>query len=209
MGVAVLAVLFTIPGVAQEVTGNARAVQATVLGVTSVLADTGTLNGEDDAREASQLTGGITSLGAAKNLHATTVSSVREWGAAEYVASEASLADLGLNLGGNTFSADFIMAKAMAPVAGVNTGSTSIDGLRINGAMVFVTGAANQTIPLLTGRVIINEQQTTPSGNIVVNALHIVVDGVADVVLASATAGANVSGGVLPANSGPGSLPGL
>ena len=52
---------------AQTVTGQASAVQATVLGVlglgtTTTLADTGTLSGTSDAREASQNTGSVPSL---------------------------------------------------------------------------------------------------------------------------------------------------
>ena len=203
----ILAGLLAMPvtGAAQEVSGQAKAVQATVLGITSVLADTGTLSGEDDARESSQSTGGVSSLGNAKTLHAATVSSVYGWDSADFVSSEASLADLGLGISGNTISADFLMAEALAPVGGSNTGSTSIAGLLINGMPVAVTGAVNQTIPLLGGKVIINEQQNTPSGDIVVNALHIIVDGVADVVLASATAGAN-SGSSSTGSSGGGLL---
>ena len=61
--------------------------------------------------------------------------------------------------------------------------------LSINGAPITVTGQPNQTIPLLRGRVIINEQQPLFPSGMTVNALHIVIDGVADVVIASATAG--------------------
>ena len=38
---------------------------------------------------------------------------------------------------------------------------------------------------------IINEQRVSPDGTTVVNALHAVISGVADVVAASATAGAS------------------
>jgi len=52
-----------------------------------------------------------------------------------------------------------------------------------------VTGQPNQTIPIFGGRVVVNEQQQIlPSGR-TVNALHVIVDGIADVVIASATAG--------------------
>ena len=66
---------------------------------------------------------------------------------------------------------------------------SDISGLSINGMPVFLTGDPNQTIDLIGGRVVINEQQTDPSGTITVNALHVIVDGVADVVVASAKAG--------------------
>lgn len=191
-------------GVAQEVTGQGRAVQATVLGVTSTLADTGTLSSEDDARGASVLSGAISSLGTAETLHAATISSVFGWDSLDSVASEASLGNLDLGVAGNTINADLVMARALAPVSGSNVGTTSIDGLTINGFPVDVTGAANQTVSLVGGRIIINEQQTTPTGDLVINALHIIVDGVADVVLGSATAG--VGSGSTSTDSGSSSL---
>lgn len=189
---------------AQDVSGNAKAVQATVLGVTSVLADTGTLSGVDDARGASQLDGTISSLGTADTLHAATVSSVYGWDSADSVASEASLGNLNLGVAGNTINADFVMARALAPVDGSNVGTSNIDGLTINGTPVDVTGAVNQTVSLVGGRVVINEQNTTATGETVVNALHIIVDGIADVVVASATAGVNE--GTSSTDSGSGSL---
>ena len=81
------------------------------------------------------------------------------------------------------------MARAGAVLGGGSAGDTSIDGLSINGASITVTGQPNQTIPLLGGRVVINEQRAIFPSGMAVNALHIVIDGVADVVIASATAG--------------------
>jgi hypothetical protein len=68
------------------------------------------------------------------------------------------------------------------------TGSVIIDSLSINGLAVAVTGTPNQTIAIPGGRVVINEQPASSTG-MVVNALHIAVAGVADVVVASANAG--------------------
>src|SRR5437870_3355734 len=76
-------------------------------------------------------------------------------------------------------------AKAVTGTGG--SGSSEIDGLSINGIRVPVTGDPNQTIPIVGGAVILNEQQTG-AGGAVVNALHVIVSGVADVVVASATA---------------------
>src|SRR5204862_180139 len=86
-------------------------------------------------------------------------------------------------------SAGFVMARAAAILGGGSAGDTTIDGLSINGAPITVTGQPNQTIPLLGGRVVINEQQAMFPSGMAVNALHVVIDGVADVVIASATAG--------------------
>jgi hypothetical protein len=54
---------------------------------------------------------------------------------------------------------------------------------------VSVSGDPNQTITIPGGQLIINEQTISSNGAMVVNALHIIVNGVADVVIASATAG--------------------
>ena len=170
-------------GDAQTVTGQARAVQATVLGSQTVLSDTGALTGGDDARQASQVTGAVPSVLTAEALHATTIGSPDE------AASEASLAGLAVTVAGNGITAGFVMARAAAILGGAGAGDTDIDALSINGAPITVTGQPNQTIPLLRGRVIINEQQPLFPSGMTVNALHIVIDGVADVVIASATAG--------------------
>lgn len=171
-------------GAAQEVSGQARAVYANVLGTTAAFADTGTLSDENDAREASLMTANIP-LGSASVLHAATVSSINGWDAQDYVASEAALGSLNLTVAGQTVSADFVMARARTPVGGASSGSSDIAGLSINGSPIAVTGEPNQTVSLIGGRLVINEQQASASG-IVVNALHVVVDGVADVVVAYA-----------------------
>ena len=143
------------------------------------------------------MTAGILSLGSADVLHAATGSSVTDWGPSDYVASEASLADISLAIAGNSLSAAFVMARALAPVGGSPAGTSEIDGLTINGMSIWATGQPNQTVPLLGGRVIINEQIPS-SGGTTVNALHVIVDGLADVVLASAGAGVGSDGTTSP-----------
>ena len=170
-------------GAAQTAIGHARAVQTTVLGSTTVLSDTGALSGSDDALQASQVTGAVPSVLTAEALHATTI------GGPDQAAAEASLAALRLTVAGYGISAGFVMARAAAILGGGSAGDTAIDGLSINGAPITVTGQPNQTVPLLGGRVVINEQQAMFPSGMAVNALHVVIDGVADVVVASATAG--------------------
>lgn len=171
---------------AQTVTGKARAVKATVFsllgGTTIVLADTGALGGTSDALQASAPTGNVPSLLTGEALHATTI------GWPDQVASEASLAALTLRVAGTTIGADSVMARALAVLGGAGGGASDIANLSINGVPIPITGAANQTIYIPGGRVVINEQQALPTAT-VVNALHVVVSGVADVVIASATAG--------------------
>jgi len=159
----------------------------TLLGATAVLGGTGTLvAGTSDVLQASDTTGGIASLLTGETLHAVTI------GYPDQIDSEASLAALALNVGGTSIGADFVMSRASA-VAGGALGASNIDGLSINGAPVPVTGDPNQTIGIPGGLVVLNEQQTLPDGTLVVNALHAIVSGVADVAVASAMAG--LSGG--------------
>jgi hypothetical protein len=173
-------------GDAQTVTGEARVVQATVLGLlggtTTVLADTGALGGTSDALQASALTGSVPSLLAGEVLHATTIAGPGQ------VASEASLANLVLSVAGTTVGADLVMARALAVLGGAGAGTSSIANLSINSVPIPVSGGANQTIYIPGGVVVIDEQQTSLTTT-VVNALHVIVYGVADVVVGSATAG--------------------
>ena len=173
-------------GGAQTLTGNAKALKATVLGTTAALADTGMLASASDPLEASLDTGAIPSVVAGEALHAATI------GWSDRVASEASLGNLGLTVGGSTIAADFVMARASAALGAAGSGSSVIDSLSINGLPVDVTGEPNQTISIPGGQVVINEQTASPDG-ITVNALHArvstVLGGLTDVVVASATAG--------------------
>ena len=173
-------------GAAQTVAGNARGVRVSTLGLlggaTTVLADTGTLVGTADARDASVVTASIPSVLSGEVLHAVTI------GWPDQVASEASLANLGMSVGGTGISADFVMARALAALgAGISQGSI-ISNLRIGGIPIEVTGEPNQTVAIPGGQVMINEQTVSADG-VTVNALHARVSGVSDVVIASATAG--------------------
>ena len=155
----------------------------TLLGATAVLGGTGTLvAGTSDVLQASDLTGGIPSLLTGETLHAVTI------GYPDQIDSEASLAALALNVAGTSIGADFVMSRATA-VVGSSIGASNIDGLAINGVPIWVSGAPNQTIGIPGGLLVLNEQQSLPDGTLVVNALHAIVSGVADVAVASAMAG--------------------
>ena len=167
-------------GTTQTVNGIASAVQAYSLGTITTLASTGTLSALTDAREASQLMGSVPALLSAETLHATAI------GLSDRVASQASLGSLVLGIGAISIGADAVLAQAEA-AAGSASGSSVLGNLTLDGVPVDVSGAPNQTISFLGGRLVINEQTPT-AGGIVVNALHLVVDGIADVVLGSATA---------------------
>lgn len=175
------------PTDATTFSGQATGVRATVLGITTVLADTGPLPESGGAREASLLdvsAGGLS----AEVVHASTV------GQGDRTRSEASLANASLALEGNTVSATFLAARALAVCTDQGpqiSGGSDVADLMVNGQSIAVTGAPNQTVPLLVGSIIINEQKgstTATTGEITVNALHVVIPGVADVVIASAHA---------------------
>ena len=173
-------------GAAQTAAGNARAAGVTTFGLfggtTTVLADTGTLGGTDDARDASSVTANVPSVLSGEVLHAVTI------GWPDQVVSQASLGSLSLTVGGTGISADFVMATATAVLGAAGSGSSLVDNLSIGGVPIEATGEPNQTISIPGGQVVINEQAVSAAGT-TVNALHATVTGVADVVIGSATAG--------------------
>src|SRR2546426_3643691 len=180
-------------GAGQTVVGDGSAVRATVFGATSllgttpttttVLADTGTLSGIDDVRDASMDVGSVPSTLSAEVLSAATYSYPDE------VDSYSSLGNLEANVAGVAITADSIVAQASQVLGAAGGGTSYLDNLSINGMPVALTGAPNQTIWVPGGQVVINEQTISPTGTAVVNALHVAITGVADVVIASATAG--------------------
>ena len=166
----------------QIVTGQARAVQVNSALGTTVLTDTGTLGGTNDARDATLDFGVVPSVLSGEILRAVTI------GWPDQVASETSLANLQMAVGGTGISADFVMAKTLAVLGGPSTATSIIDNLSVNGIPVAVTGQPNQRVSIPGGQLVINEQTVSFNGT-TVNALHARVLGVADVVVASATAG--------------------
>jgi len=107
----------------------------------------------------------------------------------DQVASETSLANLTMTIGGTGISAGFVMARALAVLGQASTADSMINNLSVNGMPITVTGNPNQRVPVPGGQVVINEQTVSLNGSTTVNAIHATVLGVADVVIASATAG--------------------
>jgi hypothetical protein len=151
--------------------------------MTTTLSDTGTLGGTNDERDTGLVTASVPSLLGAEALNAFTYSYP------DQVDSGASLGNVYLTVAGVGISADSVMARASQVLGAAGSGSSTIDNLSINGISIFVTGAPNQTIAIPGGQMVINEQTINPSGTITVNALHVTVTGVADVVMATAVAG--------------------
>ena len=167
---------------AQTVSGQGSALRAAVQGLGTALADTGTLGGSRDAREASQPTVSIPSLLTGEVLHATTIGYPGE------VDSEASLGNLNMTVAGYSISADLIMARALSVLGKAGAGVTNIAGLTIGGVPVIPTGDPNQTLSFAGLNIVLNEQISSPGG-MIVNALHVKsLDGLTDVVIGSAKA---------------------
>ena len=78
-----------------------------------------------------------------------------------------------------------LAAPAAQAIVTVGTISTPTPNSRPTATAV----APNQTVWIPGGQMVINEQTVSSTGAFVVNALHVTVNGVANLVLASATAG--------------------
>jgi hypothetical protein len=168
------------------VTGQATAAQVVLLGLlgtatTTSLASTG-ISGTNSESDVAQVTGSIPSLLGAEVLNAVTYSYPNQ------VDSQASLANLGLTIAGVGITADSVVAEASQVLGAAGNASSYINNLAINGLPVTITGAPNQTIQIPGGQLILNEQTISSTGGAAVNAIHVVVNGVANVVIASATA---------------------
>lgn len=165
--------------------GQATVVQASVDGLAEpiTLVGTGKLPESGGALTATLLkleisktqTGGILGLDARVG-HASTV------GQGKRSRSQATVADVALEVAGQPIRATFLEAAASAvcDAAGnaVGAASSAIANLTVAGQPIAVTGEPNQVIelPLLGLRIMLNEQDVKQSGNtadVTVNALHI------------------------------------
>ena len=124
------------------------------------------------------------------SLVSAEVPSARVIGYADQIASDSYLSSLNLTIAGIAIAAASAEAAARGRLDGSPGDATSyISGLSINGVEVLIDGTVNQTVAIPGGQVVINEQRVLSDGTLVVNALHATVSGVADAVVASATAG--------------------
>jgi len=167
--------------------GRATTVQANVLGIVPVvLSDTGNLDSTGGAKQASLLNASVAGLLSAQDLHATAI------GGGSNTRAESSLANLVLNVAGNTIGADFVMARANAACGTVSPtvdGITEIHGLVVNGQSIPVSGLPNQVVSLVGGGLMtINERTSAVQGqigSITTNALHLRIPAVIDAVIAT------------------------
>ena len=185
---------------------QATVIRGRVVGIPITLVDTGTIAPEGGAIEAHALcypnrpncalglpdmTNGALS---AEVLNASAVAQGHQSRAS------ASVAELSLNVAGQSVSATLLQARASAECTDgrASVGAVSeLADLMINGEAIAITGEVNQTINLPAGVVVvINEQIASANGgagDVTVRALHITIPGPAggtdtDVVIAEAHA---------------------
>jgi len=168
-----------------DITGPVTGIETGIVGgTTTVLGGAGTLAPGSLDSLYSELDSISTSLVSAE------VPSARVIGYADQIASDSYLSSLNLTIAGIAIAAASAEAAARGPLDGSPGDATSyISSLSINGVEVLIDGTVNQTVAIPGGQVVINEQQVLSDGTLVVNALHATVSGVADAVVASATAG--------------------
>ncbi len=188
---------------AQSYSGRATVVSANLLGLPPVvISDTGPLPDSGGALQTSLLQESVPGLGSVEVCHAAT------YGLGDTSYAEASVARVNLTAGGAVVTADALSSWAMANccMGASISGTSQVANLNVNGQPVTVTGQPNQTIPLPVGRIVINEQITSlgaNSGDITVNALHIVINGVADIVVSSSHADIQCGAAVPPPPGSP------
>jgi hypothetical protein len=165
--------------------GEARGVDATILSVHTVLVQAGPLPSNGGAQDESLVNASIPGAVGAQAIHASVN------GAGDRSVSQATTANLQVGVGALSLSARVVNATATATctAGGASTsGSSNVVGLVINGQNIAVSGAPNQTVNLLgIGSVVINEQ-IPGAGSLTVNALHIRVTGIADIIVSHAHA---------------------
>jgi hypothetical protein len=162
------------------------------------VSDTGELPREGGVRSNALLSVPVNGVLMAEVLVAATT------GGGDVAMSSASLANVVAYPGTPTeLRASFVRAESRADCSGVS-GRSEIVGLRFAGQDVAVTGAPNQTISIPgVATLIINEQRSTQSGTfreIRVNALHLTVLGVAEVILSHAESDIDC---IAPSGAGP------
>jgi len=121
-------------------------------------------------------------------------------GGSNRASSQSSVANVDLTVAGIGITASLLTSNATAQACGGGSPSTAggsnIANLVVNGQSITVTGEPNQRVPLIAGTLIINEQISSlassscgGSASMRVNALHLTVLGIAEVVISSSQAG--------------------
>jgi hypothetical protein len=210
LSVLMVAGLFAASPAQAQTTFSGRAFAASVSTaltgpVPIVISDTGQLSPSGGSRDDALLDTRDPNLATLNSVLTAEVLRASTSGASGKAESSASLANVVVVLPGTgvQVTASFLGAQTEATCSGVS-GSSEIADLKVGDASIPVTGAPNQTVTLPGGaKLIINEQTTNENGTfhqVQVNALHLIVPGVAEVILSSAESDINCAG---PAGQGP------
>jgi hypothetical protein len=188
-------------GIAQTVTytGEAAVAKVNVLGILNAsIQDTGPLPSSGGSLSTELLSLNVPDLLNLQLLSASTD------GENSQTNSAASVTQVTITAAGVYVTASVLTSNASATCAPAVSGTSTVVGLKVNGLSVKVTGAPNQTIPLLVGSLVINEQISSvvnqpqfTSADMLVNALHLKVNVLADVVISSSHAAVSCSSPVL------------
>lgn len=206
-GVLVLVALIATSPAQAQTTFSGRAFAASVstpLTGQMVISDTGQLAPSGGARDDALLDTRDLGLAPLNGVLIAEVLAASTSGAGGKAESSASLANVVI-LPGNTaqVTASFVRARTQATCSGVS-GSSEIADLTFAGQTITVTGQPNQTLTIPGGAtLIINEQTSSSDGTyqqIHVNALHLIVPGVAEVIVSSTESDINCMG---PTTAGP------
>jgi hypothetical protein len=181
---------------AQNVTysGEAAVVSVRALGIANLsVEDTGPLPASGGSLSTQLASISVPGLLDAHLLSASTA------GENHQTNSQASVADVSVTVAGISIQTSILTSQATAacyPDHATVSGSSTIVSLTVNGQSIKVSGSPNQTVPLLVGSLVINEQissvtnsPVTTSADMLVNALHLRVLGLADVAISSSHAG--------------------
>lgn len=163
--------------------GRATVVDATLLGESDALVDTGPLPSRGGLLQSSLLMANLPGLLTASTLAASTT------GSGTQSTSDATIASLALTVAGLGISADVATSMAEASCTGGGptvAGDSVVLNLVVAGTPIAITGTPNQVVPLPLGlgQIVIDEQQSTVGATaaaIDVSALHVYVNGIGDV----------------------------
>jgi len=167
--------------------GQATVANATVLGSNAKVSDTGSLGASGGSKSTA-----LVSFNNTLGVLSGTAAGASTVGFGNKTVSQASVADLRLDVGGNLIVAKVLASYAQALNTGgvpATNGNSVILGLTINGKATVVSGAPNQKLSLPNGYVIINQHYHADAASITVIALRVVVNGTADVMISRVNAG--------------------
>jgi hypothetical protein len=164
--------------------GDAKVAGLDMLGLTTTIAGTGNLPSTGGELSNEVLTVSVPGVLTGGVAHASTI------GLGNHTDSSSSLSGLSLEVGEVVLTADFIESKASAAIANgeaATSGGSTLVNLVIAGQAITISGFPNQTVLVPGGKVVINETLQS-AGAITVNALHISLTDIADLVLGSSHA---------------------